>query len=179
MDILIVEGKHDYERIKRLFPNLLIITTNGSETSENTINLIKEYAKNNEIIIFTDPDYPGERIRKKIKNICPKAKEVFINKNKCISKNKKKVGVEHASDKDLLEALSDIKNTNINKRYDLKTLINLGLALDNDSKLKREYLANKLNIGKPNVKTLINRLNSFNIDINKVKEILDNYGRES
>ena len=80
MDILIVEGKHDYERIKRLFPNLLIITTNGSETSENTINLIKEYAKNNEIIIFTDPDYPGERIRKKIKNICPKAKEVFINR---------------------------------------------------------------------------------------------------
>ena len=39
---------------------------NGSEISDETLDLIKELSKNHNIIVFTDPDYPGERIRKKI-----------------------------------------------------------------------------------------------------------------
>lgn len=175
MDILVVEGKHDYAKLKDIF-NGLIITTNGSEISKETLDLLKKYSKNNRIIIFTDPDYPGERIRKKITEVCPNAIHVFINKNKCISKNNKKVGVEHADIKDLSLALANLNIVSNDYNYwDLNKLILLDLTLSNESKKRREYLAKKLNIGLPNTKTLINRLNSFKITIEEVKEILDSY----
>lgn len=175
MDILVVEGKHDYARLKDLFKGL-IITTNGSEISQETLLMLKEYGKTNNIYIFTDPDYPGERIRKKVVEVCPNATHIFIKKDKCISKNKKKVGVEHASLEDLKEALDNIKYTNLDFNFwNLNKLIELNLSSTSSSKKRREYLCNMLNIGLPNTKTLINRLNSFKITYDKVKEILDKY----
>ncbi len=180
MDILVVEGKHDYAKLKEIFKDGLIITTNGSEISKETLDLLARYSKDNRIIIFTDPDYPGLRIRNKIKEVCPNALEAFIPKFKSISKNKKKVGVEHASIEDIKEALGKIYiNNKTSNFWNLNKLIELGLCDNYDSSLKREYLANILNIGKPNNKTLINRLNSFNISYDEVKEILDNYENRS
>ncbi len=175
MDILVVEGIHDYNKLKEIFKGL-IITTNGSQISKETLNLLKEYGKDNRVIIFTDPDYPGERIRNKIKEVCPNSIHVFINKRKCISKNNKKVGVEHANIKDIKEALADLHlSTNNFNYWNLSKLIELDLSSGLQAKERRKYLADKLNIGNPNTKTLINRLNSFNISIDKVKEILNKY----
>lgn len=51
--------------------------TNGSEVSDQTLAEIKKLAKTREIIIFTDPDYNGERIRRLVTNAAPNAKQVL------------------------------------------------------------------------------------------------------
>ena len=61
--IIIVEGIHDEMLIKSIYPEANVIITNGSEIKEETLAMIQKLSKNNEIIVFTDPDYPGERIR--------------------------------------------------------------------------------------------------------------------
>ena len=96
-EVVVVEGKNDKARILAVFPNLEVITTNGSEISEETLDLIYELSKSNKIILFLDPDYPGERIRKIILNRVPNCYNVFIKKSKAIDERKHKVGVERAS----------------------------------------------------------------------------------
>ena len=62
-EVLVVEGKNDKARILAIFPHLNVITTNGSEISGETLDMIEELSKKYEVILFLDPDYPGERIR--------------------------------------------------------------------------------------------------------------------
>ena len=45
MDIIVVEGTHDEIKVKAAFPNATCIITNGSEISDETIELIKEMSK--------------------------------------------------------------------------------------------------------------------------------------
>ena len=79
-EVVVVEGKNDKARILAVFPDLEVITTNGSEISEETLDMIYELSKSNKIILFLDPDYPGERIRNIILNRVPDCYNVFIKR---------------------------------------------------------------------------------------------------
>ena len=94
-EIVVVEGLHDLERLKSIYEDIDVLITNGSEIEENLPTII-EASKKRDIILFLDPDYPGERIRKKITEVIPNAKHAFLKKDLAISKNKKQVGIEHA-----------------------------------------------------------------------------------
>ena len=97
MDIIVVEGTHDVDKVLKAIPDANCVITNGSEISNDTINYLKELSKNNNIIVFTDPDSPGEKIRKTIDENISNCKHAFLRKKDCISNNHKKVGIEHAS----------------------------------------------------------------------------------
>lgn len=171
MDIIVVEGTHDEIKVKAAFPNAECIITNGSEISDDTISLIKEMAKKHRIIIFTDPDSPGERIRSKILDAVPNASSAFLRKKECISNNKKKVGIEHATVDAIKEALKDIYTPSNNEdTITLNDLYLLGLNGEKDSAILREKIADILNIGKPNAKTFLKRLNLLQIT---KKELID------
>lgn len=175
--IIVVEGKNDYSRIKQIYPNSNIMITNGSEVSEALLNDLRVLQETNDIIIFTDPDYPGERIRKIVSSVCPNAKHAFIQKKFAISKNKKKVGIEHVELSLVKEALDELYSpVESNNEIDINTLYDLGLIGDEKSKLLREKLCEKLNIGYVNGKQLVKRLNLFGISIDKIKEVLDDIG---
>ena len=173
-EVLVVEGKNDKARILAIFPNLQVITTNGSEISEDTLDMIEEMSKTNKIILFLDPDYPGERIRNIILNRVPDCENVYIKKSKAIDERKHKVGVEHASDDDIKDALAH-RITYNGEKGNLTTnhLYSLGLLGCNDSKEKREHLASRLHIGFPNGKTLLKRLNFLQLTYEKVRDILN------
>lgn len=175
-EVVIVEGKNDYAKLKEVFKDIDIITTNGSEISSETLDLIENAAKSRGIIIFTDPDYPGTRIRQIIQNRVPDAKHAFIKKAEGISKNKKKVGIEHASNEVIRESIervmTPIKRVESISKTDLFVL---GLIGNVNSNELRGYACEKLNLGHCNGKTLLNRLNLFGIDINKLKEVVDQY----
>ena len=173
-EVLVVEGKNDKARILAIFPNLQVITTNGSEISEETLLMIEELSKNYKIILFLDPDYPGEKIRSIILNRVPNCVNVFIKKSKAIDERKHKVGVEHASDIDIIEALEHQISYNNDKGFlTTSDLYYLGLIGTKESAEKRKYLADKLYIGSPNGKTLLNRLNFLQLTIKDVEEILN------
>ena len=172
-NIIVVEGYHDEVKIKAVYPNLDVVVTNGSEISKETLNLIKKLSEDNEIVIFTDPDYPGERIRKKILEVAPNAKQLFLRKKDCISYNNKKVGIEHASKELIKEALDSILIVNKNENYlDMNDLFDLGLIGSNNSAIIREKLADYLNLGKPNGKTILKRLNILGLKKDEVEALI-------
>jgi ribonuclease M5 len=171
--LIVCEGIHDEERIKKVYPNAFCVITNGSEISRETLLMIKEYSKTHKIIIFTDPDSPGERIRHKVLEVVPNASEAFLPKKICISKNHKKVGIEHAPLEDIKGAL----NQYIDKDIEQGSLTNvdmldLGLNGNSNASRLREQIANKLNIGRPNAKTFLKRINALNISKDKLLELI-------
>ena len=171
--VIVVEGLHDEIKIKSIYKDAHCVITNGSEISDDTIKLIKELSKMHEIIVFTDPDSPGERIRKIVLDSVPNAKQAFLRKKDCISNNKKKVGIEHASKEAIIEALDNIYSNN--NQLDTITnidLYNLGLNGDIDSALLRDKISDYLNIGKPNCKTFLKRLNLLQISKKDLEEII-------
>ena len=173
-EVLVVEGKNDKARILAIFPTLQVITTNGSEISEETLDMLEELSHTHKVVLFLDPDYPGERIRSKILERIPTCDNVFIKKSKAIDERKHKVGVEHASDEDIKEALENrISYSNKQQTISNKDLFMLGLIGKENSALKRQYISEKLHIGQPNGKTFLNRLNFLQMTYEKVRMILD------
>ena len=126
--VIVVEGIHDEMKIKSVYPDANVVITNGSEISKITLDLIKKLSETNEIIIFTDPDSPGEAIRKRITEVVPNAKQAFLRKKDAISKNKKKVGIEHATKEIIVDSLENVYTfTESNNNITMSDLFNLGL----------------------------------------------------
>ena len=105
--IVVVEGKNDYSKLKSIYPNMQIMITNGSAIDKSLISDLIKLSKNNEIILFLDPDGPGRIIRKTLENSLSKVSHAFLDTNKAISRNKRKVGIEHAREIDIRYALDN------------------------------------------------------------------------
>lgn len=162
--VIVVEGIHDEMKIKSVYPGANIVITNGREISDDTIDLIKKLSLNNEIIIFTDPDTPGERIRGIVNEAVPNAKHAFLRKKDAISKNHKKVGIEHASKEVIISSLENVYESNNSvDTISVMDLYELGLNGSNSSAKLREKISLILNIGRPNAKTFLKRLNMIQI----------------
>ncbi len=83
--IIVVEGKDDTAAIKRAV-EADTIETNGSALNDSVIAQIKLAKQRRGVIIFTDPDYPGERIRRIINEQVPGCGHAFLPKQEAISK---------------------------------------------------------------------------------------------
>ncbi len=172
--VIVVEGTHDMIKVHEVYPEAVVVVTNGTEVSSETLQMIKEYSKDNEIVCLLDPDFPGEKIRQKIVEVVPNAKHVFIKKSLCISNNKKKVGVEHAKASDVKEALDSCLTIKEKKNPDIvmSDLYNLNLV---GNQSLRAFVSDRLTIGRPNVKTFLKRINMFDISIEELKKIVGEY----
>ncbi len=169
--IIVVEGYHDASRIKEIYKDANIIITDGSKIKKETIDNLKELSKSNKIIVFTDPDYPGIRIRHIIEENISCVYHAFLDKDKCISKNKKKVGVEHANIEDIKSALNMVYETEKRGNLTLNDLYELGLVASTNSSYLRNEISKHYNIGTNNAKTFLNRINSFNISKEELGKI--------
>lgn len=164
-EIIVVEGKDDTTAIKRAV-NADTIETNGSALSEETIRRIAHAQEKRGVIVFTDPDYPGRRIRAIIEERVKGIKHAFLSKEKTIAKNGKGLGIEHASDEDIREALRNIYTPNESAVVEEITLDDLMLAKligHPLSKERRNRIGDLLNIGQTNGKQLHKRLKMFQI----------------
>lgn len=174
-EVIIVEGKNDTNKIKQAV-DADTIETNGSAINEETIQLIKHAQRKRGVIIFTDPDYPGERIRKMIQQRVPGCKHAFLPKSVAQSKTRNKIGIEHASISAIRDALRRTQEEITNRRYSSDItkmdLIALGLIGKRDSKHFREQIGNLLAIGYTNSKQLLKRLHLFQISKEELNEAM-------
>lgn len=170
--IVIVEGKNDYNKIKSVYPNLSILITNGSAVSDEFLDLVKKIRETNQIVLCLDPDYAGEKIRKTLLSVVPNAYQVFADRERAISKNGKKIGIEHMSKDDIRKLFSKIMISDYHENITMNDMYDLGLIGSSDSALKREELGKKLGIGYANAKQFLRRLNMFNITIEDIKRNL-------
>ncbi|MCG7340213.1 ribonuclease M5 [Staphylococcus sp. ACRSN] len=179
-EFIVVEGRDDTERVKRAV-DCDTIETNGSAINQQTLKVIAQAYDTRGVIVLTDPDFPGDKIRTTIQKHVPGVKHAYIDKEK--AKNKRgKIGVEHAHIEDIKEALINVStpfeegHESINKNV----LIDLGLIIGPDARRKREILGRKLHIGHSNGKQLVNKLNAFGYTEKDVRAALnDEEGSDS
>jgi ribonuclease M5 len=163
-EIIVVEGKDDTVAIKRAV-NADTIETNGSAVNQETIEKIKLAQRVRGVIIFTDPDYPGERIRHIVSEAVPGCKHAFLPKKEAIAKKGKGLGVEHASIEAIRDALKSVQQEmdEITTEISFQDLVDAGLIGGPQAKERREKLGLLLKIGYTNGKQLHKRLKMFKI----------------
>ena len=79
-EIIVVEGKNDTNTLQSFF-DCDTIETGGDQVNEKTIERVRQAQKTRGVIIFTDPDTPGEHIRRLIGPRMP-SKPIFRIRSK-------------------------------------------------------------------------------------------------
>ncbi|MBS4221107.1 ribonuclease M5 [Bacillus sp. FJAT-49711] len=163
-EIIVVEGKDDTRAIQKSV-DADTIETNGSAVTMETIEKIKLAQQVRGVIIFTDPDYPGEKIRKIISEHVPGCKHAFIDKKFAKRKYGHGLGVEHASREVIQEALKEAQTMTeaAEELISKDDLIDAGLIGGPKAKERRERIGELLKIGYTNGKQLHKRLMMFQI----------------
>jgi len=168
---LVVEGKTDKAHISN-FLECDIVTTNGSAVSCETINLIRELAKTREVVVLTDPDFPGKRIRNIINKEVPSVKNAYVPREK--SSRKGKLGVAECPKEFILDALKHLTpSSNLPPgSLSMPDLMDLGLIGGSNSSGLRKKVADKFYLGDGNAKTFLSRLNALGISKEVLIEVL-------
>ncbi len=169
--IIVVEGTSD-ESFLRSFLDADIVTTNGSEVSRETIDYLKEASKTRSIVVLTDPDSPGKRIRDLIAEHVPEVSHAFVRKEKSIKHHK--VGVAESSKDEVLLALSHIvpAKAPIRGRLTFGDLLDLGLMGAPGSEEKRSEVEKELHLGHGNAKTFLKRANALNLSLEDIERAM-------
>ncbi|WP_100011891.1 ribonuclease M5 [Lentibacillus sediminis] len=165
-EIIVVEGRDDTAKIRQAV-DADTIETNGSAVNEEILQQIRHAKEKRGVIIFTDPDYPGERIRHIVDQSVPGCKHAFLTRDKARAKHprRKSLGIEHAAPEAIQEALSavyeltDMEQSEITK----EDLIAHGFIGSPSAARRRERLGELLQIGHTNGKQLLKRLSMFQI----------------
>lgn len=175
-EIIVVEGKSDTRRLKEIFPDINTIETNGSAIDERIIAEIKSAKDKRGVIILTDPDYQGEKIRSIINQLVPGCKNAYIKQELAINHKKHKVGVEHCDKETIMTALANLTEFE-NGENDLtyQDLYDLKLSGAPNSRMLREYISDRLNLGYNNAKQLYRKLKLFNISKTTLQKLIDEY----
>lgn len=168
-EVIVVEGKKDTKRVQ-LAVDASTIETQGLALEDETLELIEHAQNTHGVIVFTDPDYPGETIRKKITQKVPGVKHAFIRTDEGVPLHKGTLGIEHASIEAIRKALEGLYEISeeIEPTVSQKFLRRVGLMGGKNAKQMRIKLGEQLRIGYTNSKQLQKRLTLFNISEDKV-----------
>ena len=160
-EVIVVEGKNDTRRLQAFF-DVDTIETHGLGLKKETIDFIRKVNEERGVILFLDPDHPGEKLRNILNETIPDLKNAFILKED--GRTKKKVGIEHASKEVLEEALNNLLTyTEEKATLSLEDYYRLGLNGNDNASAKRDKIAKAYHTGKCNAKTLFRRLNMLGV----------------
>ena len=178
--VIVVEGRDDTTNLRRFF-DVETYETRGSAINEQDIARIQRLHELHGVIVFTDPDFNGERIRRMIMTAIPTVQHGFLKREEAVPKSKSKgrsLGIEHASYEDLKTALSQVtEQFEVQSEFDISRsdLIRLGFLAGADSRKRREYLGDAIRIGYSNGKQLLKRLELFGVTLAEVEEAMQSY----
>lgn len=177
-EIIVVEGKDDVSAVRRAV-DATILTTSGMGLAH--LDEIRTLAARQGAIILTDPDVPGTRIRQRVTELVPDAKQAFIDRKDARHPHTGKIGVEYAAPEAIVRALDAAYATTDapKERYTMSDLMHWGLAGAADSGARRARFCETLHLGHANAKTLLKRLNAFAVDEETIAEALETMEAEA
>lgn len=161
-EVIVVEGRHDTNAIKRAI-DADTIETGGSKISKATLKQIQLAHEKRGVIVLTDPDHAGERIRKIISQKIAGVKHAFIDREEGMKNGD--IGVENASPEAIRRALGRTHTSHLNASplIPWEDLIDLGLVGGAKASKLREICGEILGIGFCNAKQFYQRLTMFQI----------------
>ncbi len=169
-ELIVVEGIHDLNKLKTII-NAEIIITHGMHLSDQVLETIKENVSTRGVIVFTDPDTPGDLIRQRITAVCPEVKHAHLKSKD--ARHKHKVGIEHASGEMILQALAHLYTLNENESdLTLSDLYELGLSGHLNSVWLRNQVAQHYHLSDVNTKKLYARLCALGIQKIQLQDII-------
>jgi ribonuclease M5 len=172
-EIIVVEGLHDKQKLESIDPSVECIVTNGTALSEATIALIQKAQERRGVILLLDPDHPGRTITKAIVDRVQGVRVAFLNQSDAKSKNRRKVGVEHAGKEPILAALNvskEIVSKPLEGGVGATDLMRLGLSGTVASAPRRHAAASRLALPPSNAKTFLKWLSMFQITLEELTE---------
>lgn len=171
-EVLVVEGKMDIVAIDKAVEADCIIT-GGFSLKPKTLDDIEKAYKKRGIIILTDPDSAGERIRKFLAKRFPDAKHAFVPKEDATANDD--IGIEQASPEAIRKALEKVRTLNWEptNNFSSTDLIMTGLSGGTAASEKRAKLGAKLGIGYANAKTFLMRLNHYGVSREEFEQALE------
>lgn len=161
-EVIVVEGKQDVIAVNRAVEADCLIT-GGFTLKPSMIESIRLAYEKRGIIILTDPDGAGERIRNYLSERFPDAKHAFVPK--CEATANDDVGIEQASPEAIKKALDKVRylEWTPTKTFTSQDLVINGLSGGPSSSIKRAEVGATLGIGFANAKTFLNRLNHYGV----------------
>jgi ribonuclease M5 len=178
-EVIVVEGKDDTTAVQRAV-SADTIETGGSAIGEDVLRRIELAQARRGVIILTDPDAPGERIRKLVAERVPGCKHAFLTKDE--ARGRRGIGVEHASDAAIQRALEGVRSpdsdTGVLGEIEWSDLLNTGLIVHASSARRRERMGELLGIGYANGKQFYKRCLMFRITRLEFLSALEQLERE-
>ncbi len=178
-EVIVVEGVMDIVAVKRAYHDRVnCIATHGLGVKDDLLERLYEINERQGIIVLTDPDYAGKRIRQKIRDYIPSAKHAYISRREG-AKNSD-IGVENASDEAIIAAIERAK-PELEEAVDTFTyadIVEEGLTGLPNSKQRRIDLCQILRIDYSNAKQLVTRLNIYGISREEFDEAIRRLNEE-
>jgi ribonuclease M5 len=172
-ELVVVEGLHDKQAVDAAVKADIWII-GGDRIASRFLQELERAAKLRGVIILTDPDGPGERIRRRIEERIPNCKHAFLQKSEALGEGR--VGVEFASPESIRAALLSVRDPqNISIQEQVFTLLDLrntGLAGGVGAAEKRAKVGERLRIGYANAKAFVRKLNVLRITRDEWNEAL-------
>lgn len=176
-EVIVVEGKDDEAAIKQSV-NAEVIITRGFGITDKIVERIRFAQQRKGVIIFTDPDYAGERIREYVNKNVPNCKHAFLPKHQAMKGDN--IGIENATPESIRCALSKVKTmtTSTSKEFTKADLVVNKLSGNDGATHRRDKLGNYLGIGYCNAKQFLNRLNNYGIERHEFNDGLIEINKE-
>ncbi|MDD6120129.1 MAG: ribonuclease M5 [Selenomonadaceae bacterium] len=177
-EVLVVEGKMDVVAIDKAVEADCIITE-GFNLKHQAIANIREAYKKRGIIILTDPDAAGERIRKYLTRRFPEAKHAFIPVEDATANDD--IGVEQAKPEAIRQALAKVRTLDWepSNEFSSADLIVHGLSGTPEAAARRARAGALLGIGFANAKTFLKRLNHYGVTREEFESAMQQLQEES
>lgn len=174
-EVLVVEGKMDTVAVKKAL-DADTIETGGFTLSPYTLKKIQAAYDKRGIIILTDPDGAGERIRRYLTERFPNAGQAFVPKSEALAHHD--VGIEQAKPEAILKALAKVRHSTMvpQNEFTAMDLYQHGLSGSSEAVKRRDALGAELGIGYGNVKKMVERLNHYGVtrdEFNRALQIIE------
>lgn len=183
-EVIVVEGRDDSKRLMEVFgPKVKLIETGGSAINAATLERIKQAAEQFGVIVFTDPDVQGQRIRQIITQNVPTAKQAYLSRQDARGKSSVgSLGVEHASKESILKALEELAtpaSENLQRELSTQELMQLGLTNHPLAGVRRKAVAERFHLGHVNAKQLQKQLALYQVDYAELFEFIEELNHRS
>ena len=176
-EVIVVEGRDDITAVKQAV-DAELISVGGFGINAKIIERIKEAQKRKGVIVLTDPDFAGEKIRSIISKRVKGIKHAYIAQEDGMKGDN--IGVENATPEVIIEALKRAKVTIEVKEkiFDVQDMFYFRLNGDPNAKERRIKLGNKLGIGYGNANQMLSRLNNYGITKEEFIEAINYVDKE-
>lgn len=161
-EVIVVEGRDDITAVKRAV-EAEMIAVGGFGINEKVIKRIKEAQNRQGVIVFTDPDFAGEKIRRIISKRVQGIKHAYITQSE--GRKDDDIGVENASPEAILRALKNAKCSEKQRvdTFTIQDMMMCRLTMDERAAERRDFLGRELGIGYCNASQFLSRLNNYGI----------------